>query len=80
MKKKYLWPVGFAVGLFGYRVFFWGVSYDPQIFFNSAILITNALILYALSIDQDKRKKDWITFFGFIVVGVVVSYLNKSLQ
>lgn len=78
MKERLLRTLGVAIGLFGYKLFFYGVNYDPQVFFNSAILAMNGLILVRLNCDPDKKYKKWNDFIIMIIAGVVLSYFIKS--
>lgn len=77
MKKHLVDVLGGIIGLVGYRIFFWGITYDPQVFFNSAILALNCYILFKM--DKLPHKSDkWTSFIISIVIGVVASYVFLS--
>lgn len=80
MSKYILGVLGILTGLFGYQLFFLGVDYNPQVFFNSAILLMNCLILFRLDKVLKDEKSVLLSFFIMsVVIGVIASYFIKSL-
>lgn len=78
MKKHYSDVLGVVIGLIGYRVFFWGIEYDPQLFFNALISILLCYVLYKIDQLHKKDPDKWTSFVISIVAGVLASYIYLS--